>query len=147
MIERIHKAFHSHVKSLILDGECVAYDLEQKKLLPFQTLSTRKRKVNTTCYNFIDRPLTRRDERLTVRLSEFQLSGILLKSILVVRTSTDTSSLTTTIPVGRIRSVRLFSFPSVQKSHLFEQPSVKETFDISHWYNTRDFHFVMLVII
>ncbi|CAF4303273.1 unnamed protein product, partial [Rotaria sordida] len=45
IIERIHNAFQPHVKSLILDGECVAYDIEQKKLLPFQTLSTRKRKV------------------------------------------------------------------------------------------------------
>ncbi|CAF1050653.1 unnamed protein product [Rotaria sordida] len=44
IIERIHNAFQPHVKSLILDGECVAYDIEQKKLLPFQTLSTRKRK-------------------------------------------------------------------------------------------------------
>ena len=44
IIERIHNAFQTHVKSLILDGECVAYDIEQKKLLPFQTLSTRKRK-------------------------------------------------------------------------------------------------------
>jgi len=44
IIERIHNAFQSNVKSLILDGECVAYDIEQKKLLPFQTLSTRKRK-------------------------------------------------------------------------------------------------------
>ncbi|CAF1328207.1 unnamed protein product [Rotaria magnacalcarata] len=44
IIERIPNAFQSNVKSLILDGECVAYDIEQKKLLPFQTLSTRKRK-------------------------------------------------------------------------------------------------------
>lgn len=45
VIERIHRAFQPDVRSMILDGECVAYDLEQKKLLPFQTLSTRKRKV------------------------------------------------------------------------------------------------------
>ncbi|CAF1515364.1 unnamed protein product [Adineta steineri] len=44
IIERIPNAFQPQVKSLILDGECVAYDIEQKKLLPFQTLSTRKRK-------------------------------------------------------------------------------------------------------
>ena len=47
VIERIHRAFQPDVNSLILDGECVAYDLEQKKLLPFQTLSTRKRKVTS----------------------------------------------------------------------------------------------------
>lgn len=46
VIERIPNAFQSDVKCLILDAECVAYDIEQKKLLPFQTLSTRKRKVN-----------------------------------------------------------------------------------------------------
>jgi DNA ligase 1 len=46
VIERIPNALHAHVTSLIIDGECVAYDIEQKKLLPFQTLSTRKRKVN-----------------------------------------------------------------------------------------------------
>ena len=44
LIERLPNAFQSDVKSIVFDAECVAYDLEQKKLLPFQTLSTRKRK-------------------------------------------------------------------------------------------------------
>ena len=50
IIERIPNAFQPTVKSLILDAECVAYDIEQKKLLPFQTLSTRKRKVGFSEY-------------------------------------------------------------------------------------------------
>ena len=45
IISNIKQAFKSEVKSFILDAEAVAWDREQKKIMPFQVLSTRKRKV------------------------------------------------------------------------------------------------------
>lgn len=45
IIERIPKAICEGTRNFIADGEVVAWDKEQKCILPFQMLSTRKRKV------------------------------------------------------------------------------------------------------
>ncbi|CAG8441513.1 3101_t:CDS:10 [Funneliformis mosseae] len=44
VIERISKAVNPNTNSFVLDCEVVAWDLEKHSLLPFQVLSTRKRK-------------------------------------------------------------------------------------------------------
>uniref|UniRef100_A0A1I7YMC6 DNA ligase n=1 Tax=Steinernema glaseri TaxID=37863 RepID=A0A1I7YMC6_9BILA len=44
IISELPKCFGDNVQNFIADGEVVAWDVEKKSILPFQTLSTRKRK-------------------------------------------------------------------------------------------------------
>ncbi|KAK4685375.1 DNA ligase 1, partial [Tremellales sp. Uapishka_1] len=44
LVEQVPRCIQPSVKSFVIDAEAVAYDLETKKLLPFQDLSRRKRK-------------------------------------------------------------------------------------------------------
>jgi len=44
ILREIKNYMKPETKSFILDCECVAWDIEEKKILPFQVLSTRKRK-------------------------------------------------------------------------------------------------------
>lgn len=46
VISRFQKCATHEVKSCILDCEAVAWDREKSQILPFQILSTRKRKVS-----------------------------------------------------------------------------------------------------
>lgn len=45
IINRIDSVKGPDVKSFVIDSEAVAWDREKKKIMPFQILSTRKRKV------------------------------------------------------------------------------------------------------
>lgn len=44
IVEFLPKCLQSNIKSIIFDAEVVAWDINDKKVLPFQTQSTRKRK-------------------------------------------------------------------------------------------------------
>lgn len=46
IISRFSQCIKAEVKSCILDAEAVAWDIEKETILPFQVLSTRKRKVS-----------------------------------------------------------------------------------------------------
>lgn len=46
IISRFKNSLGKDVKSCVIDSEAVAYDKEKKRILPFQVLSTRKKKVS-----------------------------------------------------------------------------------------------------
>ena len=50
IISRMPKVIREETKSAVIDSEAVAFDVEKKQILPFQILSTRKRKVITFYY-------------------------------------------------------------------------------------------------
>ena len=55
IIARMPKVLKDSVKSAVVDAEAVAWDPEKKEILPFQVLSTRKRKVGSNFFSVNDR--------------------------------------------------------------------------------------------
>ncbi len=53
IIRRMPNVIKNTVKSAVIDSEAVAWDPEKKMILPFQVLSTRKRKVRYWCAQFL----------------------------------------------------------------------------------------------
>lgn len=44
ILSYLNQCVNKDVKTFVIDTEAVAYDIKEKKLLPFQQLTTRKRK-------------------------------------------------------------------------------------------------------
>lgn len=73
LMEHIMRAKHESVTSCVLDAEVVAYDRDRNCLLPFQVLSTRKRKVDAGDVG---------DEKVKVVLQAFDMLYINGQSLL-----------------------------------------------------------------
>ncbi|CAL1526365.1 unnamed protein product [Lymnaea stagnalis] len=100
IIRRIPKVIGSEVKACVLDTEAVAWDVEKKHILPFQVLSTRKRKdadetqikVQVCVYAFdllylngeslVDQPFRRRRELLHSSFKEVEGEFVFAKSMI-----------------------------------------------------------------
>ncbi|CAG5128170.1 unnamed protein product, partial [Candidula unifasciata] len=100
IIRRIPKALKPEVKACIIDAEAVAWDVEKKHILPFQVLSTRKRKdaeeseikVQVCVYAFdllyfngeslVDQPFRRRRELLHSSFEEVEGEFMFAKSMI-----------------------------------------------------------------
>ncbi|XP_059178450.1 DNA ligase 1-like isoform X2 [Physella acuta] len=104
IIKRMPKVVGADVKSCVLDAEAVAWDVEKKHILPFQVLSTRKRKdadeaqikVQVCVYAFdllylngeslVDQPFRRRRELLHSSFQEVEGEFVFAKSMVTSNT-------------------------------------------------------------
>ncbi|KAK0045395.1 DNA ligase 1 [Biomphalaria pfeifferi] len=104
IIKRMPKVLTSKVKSCVLDTEAVAWDIEKKHILPFQVLSTRKRKdadesqikVQVCVFAFdllylngealVDQPFRRRRELLHSSFCEIEGEFVFVKSMILSNT-------------------------------------------------------------
>ncbi|XP_055877996.1 DNA ligase 1-like isoform X2 [Biomphalaria glabrata] len=104
IIKRMPKVLTSKVKSCVLDTEAVAWDIEKKHILPFQVLSTRKRKdadesqikVQVCVFAFdllylngealVDQPFRRRRELLHSSFCEIEGEFVFAKSMILSNT-------------------------------------------------------------
>ncbi|XP_013776200.1 DNA ligase 1-like isoform X2 [Limulus polyphemus] len=104
IISRIPKVLKPSTKSFILDSEAVAWDQENKQILPFQVLSTRKRKdaseneikVQVCIFAFdllylngeslVKKPLRYRQEKLREAVEEIEGQFMFARSEAVITT-------------------------------------------------------------
>lgn len=66
------KCIPASVESCIIDSECVAWDRENKKILPFQVLSTRARKVSVLM-DYEEQDVKEEDIKINVVIFMFDL--------------------------------------------------------------------------
>ncbi|XP_071106130.1 DNA ligase 1-like [Haliotis cracherodii] len=104
IIKRMPNAVTEEVKSCVIDTEAVAWDPEKKQILPFQVLSTRKRKdadvaeikVQVCVYAFdllyfngeslVQQPFRKRRELLRTKFTEVEGEFVFAKSMIASNT-------------------------------------------------------------